>query len=421
MVTTIGDLDLGDEFALLPFTSVLADVAKALSPVRNSAVLIRGKKGAGISGIIKVQTLLEKLAENVDPLTVKASSIMLTNLLRIRVDIPLSRAVREITERKPDAVLVLDKSNTFVGYLSAGDFRKLSSMIVGDSTEIRQPETIGEAVELRDEFRMVPVQERLDKVSLLLRRPSVQFVLAQDSKKGVRGILSVQQLLSIFAQKKNPHRETLKKHMRTNLLRLREDTPIQLAIETIRERRPDGVLVLGKDDTFSGLLSPDDYRTLKGLLPSEIEHDGTFDSLLPYLKEKMGSKENSTVVWTNNGSELVVKSDQMSLEINGLDLLLSVPVFCDQTEDQLVSICYTLGQQLNRISLVKRSLDCHEIVEDQWGLILIESVWSHVLSWIDSSVGKDDKEPQFAINHQGHLVTAKSADSSENRGVKVNG
>jgi len=94
MVTTIGDLDLGDEFALLPFTSVLADVAKALSPVRNSAVLIRGKKGAGISGIIKVQTLLEKLAENVDPLTVKASSIMLTNLLRIRVDIPLSRAVR---------------------------------------------------------------------------------------------------------------------------------------------------------------------------------------------------------------------------------------------------------------------------------------------------------------------------------------
>ena len=61
MLTTIGDLDLKDEFALLPHNAVLADVAKALSPVKNSAALIRGAKGQGIAGIVKVQMLLQAL------------------------------------------------------------------------------------------------------------------------------------------------------------------------------------------------------------------------------------------------------------------------------------------------------------------------------------------------------------------------
>ena len=58
MLSTIGELNLRDEYALLPHNAVLADVAKALSPVKNSAALIRGGKGKGIVGIVKVQMLL---------------------------------------------------------------------------------------------------------------------------------------------------------------------------------------------------------------------------------------------------------------------------------------------------------------------------------------------------------------------------
>ena len=53
MLSTIGELNLRDEYALLPHNAVLADVAKALSPVKNSAALIRGGKGKGIIGIVK--------------------------------------------------------------------------------------------------------------------------------------------------------------------------------------------------------------------------------------------------------------------------------------------------------------------------------------------------------------------------------
>ena len=59
MVLTVGDLNLRDEFAILPYSSVLSDVAQAMLPVKNVAVLLRGKKEKhGIVGIIKKQDLL---------------------------------------------------------------------------------------------------------------------------------------------------------------------------------------------------------------------------------------------------------------------------------------------------------------------------------------------------------------------------
>ena len=48
MYATIGELALKDEFALLPHSSVLSDVSKALTPVKNSAALIRSPKGKGL-------------------------------------------------------------------------------------------------------------------------------------------------------------------------------------------------------------------------------------------------------------------------------------------------------------------------------------------------------------------------------------
>ena len=44
MYATVGEIDLKDEFALLPHNSVLSDVSKALTPVKNSAALIRAQK-----------------------------------------------------------------------------------------------------------------------------------------------------------------------------------------------------------------------------------------------------------------------------------------------------------------------------------------------------------------------------------------
>ena len=60
-------------------------------------------------------------------------------------------------------------------------------------------------------------------------------------------------MLNIFANKKNPEKEKLKAHMKSDLLRLRLDTPIAKAVEVISEREPEGVLVIDKAGKISRL------------------------------------------------------------------------------------------------------------------------------------------------------------------------
>ena len=407
MLSTIGELNLRDEYALLPHTAVLADVAKALSPVKNSAALIRGGKGKGIIGIVKVQMLLKALSQGGDPNRQKAIDCMGTNLLRVRIDMPVGMALTKITERNPDAVIVLDMEKKFVGYLSAEDYRSIKNQFRVNTAEERIPTTIGEAVDLRDEFRNVSSKDRLEKAALLLRRPNVQFVLAQNKKKGIEGVLSVQHLLSIFQKGLNPDKEQVRKHMRTNLLRLSINTPIDVAIEAIEERTPDGVLVLNTDKSFAGFLSPDDYRSLMKHGGPKINNDGTLDSLLKLLKERTADSNEGPVVWTHAGSELLIRNQDITVKAADNILHVYVPVESDQTGLQIVTLRYYLGneQQMERMAVADQVIDAPEIITTHWGSVLQESIWSIILQWIDADTPAGKFAEGFALDTNGKVLT----------------
>ena len=407
MLSTIGELELRDEYALLSHTAVLSDVAKALSPVKNSAALIRGGKGKGIIGIVKVQMLLKALSQGGDPNRQKASDCMGTNLLRVRVDMPVGMALTKIAERNPDAVIVLDMEKKFVGYLSAEDYRSIKNQFRVNTAEERIPTTIGEAVDLRDEFRNVSSKDRLEKAALLLRRPNVQFVLAQNKKKGIEGVLSVQHLLSVFAKGLNPDKEIVRKHMRTNLLRLSIDTPIDVAIEAIEDRTPDGVLVLNTDKSFAGFLSPDDYRSLMKHGGPKINNDGTLDSLLKLLKERTADSNEGPVVWTHAGSELLIRNQDITVKAADNILHVYVPVESDQTGLQIVTLRYYLGneQQMERMAVADQVIDAPEIITTHWGLVLQESIWSIILQWIDADTPAGKFAEGFALDTNGKVLT----------------
>ena len=407
MLSTIGELNLRDEYALLPHNAVLADVAKALSPVKNSAALIRGGKGKGIIGIVKVQMLLKALSQGGDPNRQKAIDCMGTNLLRVRIDMPVGMALTKIAERNPDAVIVLDMEKKFVGYLSAEDYRSIKNQFRVNTAEERIPTTIGEAVDLRDEFRNISSKDRLEKAALLLRRPNVQFVLAQNKKKGIEGVLSVQHLLSVFAKGLNPDKEIVRKHMRTNLLRLSIDTPIDVAIEAIEDRTPDGVLVLNTDKSFAGFLSPDDYRSLMKHGGPKINNDGTLDSLLKLLKERTADSNEGPVVWTHAGSELLIRNQDITVKAADNILHVYVPVESDQTGLQIVTLRYYLGneQQMERMAVADQVIDAPEIITTHWGSVLQESIWSIILQWIDADTPAGKFAEGFALDTNGKVLT----------------
>jgi len=408
MVSTLGELNLRDEYAILEYNAVLADAAKALSPVQHSAVLVRGKKGKGIVGILKMQILLHHLAEGADPVSTPVTSIMQTEVLRLRSNTPMDKAVEIIQERQPHAVIVINDQDTFEGYISAADFREMKSkMLISTQKDNVVPETIGDAVDLRDEFRIVSVNDTLDSASLLLRRPSVQFVLAQGAKKGIEGVLSVQHVLRIIAGGKLGRKEKIKKHMKTNLLRLRDNTPLDIALDTIREREPDGVLVLNEENVFVGFLSPSDFRELSGHIEEEIEHDGTFNSLGPHLIRRYTNGQECTVVWTHLGSEMILHTNELTLEQDGEVILIEFPVETDQSGKQLVSIEFDLGTESNssRSATVQRNLETHEIIQEVWGKLVIEKTWEHVLEWIDASTPRRTFAGEFSVDQKGLLVT----------------
>ena len=407
MYATIGELALKDEFALLPHSSVLSDVSKALTPVKNSAALIRSPKGKGIAGIIKAQVLLSALKQGEDPLTYKASNIMSTNLLRLKSETPIKIAIEKITELRPDAVLVIDADGVFAGYLSAEDFREMKTrFLVSDGVAKNPPKTIEEAVKLRDEFRLVPANSTLDKVSLLLRRPSVQFVLAQDKKKGVVGIISVQQILNIFSNKKNPEKEKIKTHMKSDLLRLRLDTPIIKAVEIIRERVPEGVLVIDKEGKFHGFLSPDDFRKLTTYVVPEIQHDGTFDSLMPFYIERISQGNGLPIVLTHTGSSIAIHDVRANVEEQTHALILNLDVSTVETGKTSLQFKFDLGlvSSMSPSAKALRDIQAPPILQHVWGDLLINLSWLMITQWMDAGRNDSSSLLLYGMDENGKLI-----------------
>lgn len=134
-------LELRDEFVLVDEKTNFIEIARKFTNHKTKVVLVRAKKNNGVGGVIPIQVFLQVCANGKDPRKLIAKTHMLTNLMRIRGSTPLQIALDAITERDPDATLVLDVKNRFLGYLSPDDFRSLQMKVNAKKGEETQ-ETI---------------------------------------------------------------------------------------------------------------------------------------------------------------------------------------------------------------------------------------------------------------------------------------
>ena len=206
--------------------------------------------------------------------------------------------------------------------------------------------------------------------------------------------------------------------MKTKLLRLKDSTPIVEAVRIIRDKKPDGVLILDEEGKVPWILESDDYRKLVSRVPAEVEHDGNFDTLAPYLRQQIGQKHEGPIVWTNMGSELVVMNNKISTEVKGQYLNVTVPVACDQTGTVDLTLSPTLleiTRELDRNASIESNITEHTILQNLWEDIVIDHVWKHMLDWIDSSTKDDEYASGFAIAKDGSLK--RNAAKINQRGV----
>ena len=247
----------------------------------------------------------------------------------------------------------------------------------------------------------------MEKAALLLRRPNVQFVLAQNKKKGIEGVLSVQHLLSVFAKGLNPDKEQVRKHMRTNLLRLSINTPIDVAIEAIEERTPDGVLVLNRDKSFAGFLSPDDYRSLMKHGGPKIENDGLSTVSSNYLRNRTANSNEGPVVWTHAGSELLIRNRDITVKTNENICWFTFLLNAIKLDCKLLHFDTTLVMNLkwNASPLRMKSSTLLKSSPSIGVSVLQNPCWNIVLQWIDADTPAGKFAEGFALSSEGTIRT----------------
>ena len=130
----VEDLDVSDEFVLIPSKTSMKKVIKLLAQNPNSAMLVQDKKSGKVIGVVDNEDVQRFEADGQKVKKGNVDKWMGTNILEIIDKTPLARLPQLLPEKKPDAVIVNDVTGKFKGFLSPADY-KLAS---GDNSS--QPE-----------------------------------------------------------------------------------------------------------------------------------------------------------------------------------------------------------------------------------------------------------------------------------------
>jgi predicted transcriptional regulator len=423
----ISTLNIRDEFVFVRNDSIYSDVARVLIPNDKSIVLIRGKGKKGIIGVIPHTHFLEICSKGINPSKLLARDEMLTNILRLKDSTPIDEAASIIRQKKPDAVLILSDAGEFCGYLSPNDIRELTDKLSEpvSEEEVDLDGIISSELDITDEFALLPFDAALCDVAAKLFRSNTNIVLIRGKKgKGIVGAISETKFLEICAKGTDPLKALARKHMQTNLLRLRNDTPLRDAIQIVDEKNPDAVLVLSPSNRFVGYLSPQDHRRAVQILtdqgretldigdikpiislpPTSIRDiQGSSDELsiavlIEKLRNGLGSGEVGPVVWQEDGSEILVHNETVRARTQPPLLIVELEANCDQTSAQTITFTFDIGsgEPLNSDACSDVVPEGSKLIVGRWGVIMRDIIWDIIVDSMNEHTPEDNIATGFS-------------------------
>ena len=302
------------------------------------------------------------------------------------------------------------------------------------------PQDVSHSLDLGDEFAFIRNDAVFSDASRILAPVHVKVVLVRAKKgKGIAGVLTEPEFLKVCATGINPDKTLVSKHMLTDLLRIRSDTPLEEAVKIIGEKDPDAVLVLNAEKKFVGYLSPADYNEAIELLkkkkievfdvpsikpeiapppppPPDIESplldellfdsDTSLSTIRNNLRKGLGVGEDGPVIWSEDGSEILVHNESVEVEMDDGDILVFVTMNCDQTEESIVSIRFHVGTDgpNNRTAVTEEAPEGHPIIVGRWGPVLQQSIWDILLKTLDNSTPDGQIATGFSAGEDGMVV-----------------
>jgi len=118
---TVADMSIADEHIVVETKTRISDVCKELAVNPDHAVLV--KKGSEVLGVVTARVIFQTMSEGVNATKIKVNKIMKTNILTMAGDTPLSSALEMMSKANPDAIIITDSDNQFIGYFSTKDYR----------------------------------------------------------------------------------------------------------------------------------------------------------------------------------------------------------------------------------------------------------------------------------------------------------
>jgi len=119
----VEDLDVSDEFVLIPSKTSMKKAIKILAENPNSAMLVQDKKSGKIIGAVDNEDIQRFEADGQKVKKGNVDRWMGTNILEIIDKTPLLGLPQLLLEKKPDAVIVNDVTGEFKGFLSPADYK----------------------------------------------------------------------------------------------------------------------------------------------------------------------------------------------------------------------------------------------------------------------------------------------------------
>ncbi len=119
---TVADMSITDEHIVVQSKTRISEVCKELAINPDNAVLV--KKGSEVLGVVTARSIFQTMSEGVNATKIKVDKIMKKNILAIAGDTPLSSGLEMMSKVNPDAIIITDSDNEFMGYFSARDYRE---------------------------------------------------------------------------------------------------------------------------------------------------------------------------------------------------------------------------------------------------------------------------------------------------------
>jgi len=167
-IPMVGEMSITDEHKLLPAKTKWKTILSILNNMPLTAIILstgKGKKMA-ITGVItaeEVTAAANKLDKH--PKKLKIDDVILTNILEILSDVPITKALEMIQNKKPDAVIVRnhDKTKSFAGFFSVDDFQEAKGIVAQQKKRAQQFQQNANTLPIQSEPTGPPITEEEGK------------------------------------------------------------------------------------------------------------------------------------------------------------------------------------------------------------------------------------------------------------------